>query len=327
MTPRTKQSIAVAAMAIMAATSQPSWGQAASPAASSVVVGVIDTRTTRAFDGLDVTYRHFGVEGHKEAEERINAKNTHGDLVLESIAGVRRTTGDERPYSIFVANPFVEGPEGRLQINYKGLRESIAWFKENHVTVVSTTFVSPKETAGMTAFNKAAQEAGILVVASLGNGGSKDVPFPAAYQDTLAVDGWYYKEGHSSYYATINKRADGIFDGSTLAKNHPNGRDARNDDVQRFTAAPDAGTPVGGSSFAVARAAAFVAASLGPEANLQNARALFADMRTPGRPIDVAASRLTTRIRMAAAIAAPKSADAQMASITQMAMRIPSPSR
>jgi len=284
---KTGNSIATAAaMALMAVAMHPSTSSAQAAATDAVVIGVIDTRAEAHFEGLDIQYRHFGVPTHREGVERMNPKMTHGDVVLKSIADARTAMGDERPYRIMFANPFVEGPEGRLLMNYKGLTDAVAWFKQNGVRIVSTTFVSPKDTPGMAAFSKAAGEAGILVVASIGNGGSKEVPYPAAYATSLAVDGWHYRKPKDSYYADVTRRIDVTFDGSTGVKNRPNGRDAHNDDAQRFTAAPDASAEVRGSSFAVAKATALLAATLGDRVDLQSAKAFMAPAsrdRTPFR--------------------------------------------
>lgn len=250
--------------------------QGTTPPTEPVTIGVIDTRTEASFEGLDVRYRHFGVPTHQEGVERVTSKYTHGDLVIKSIADARTAMKDSRPYTVLVANPFVQGPEGRLLVNYKGLREAVGWFKEAGVRVVSTTFAATKDAPGMAAFQKAADEAGILVVASIGNGGDRTVPYPAAYKETLAVDGWHYLQKRSSTYDAVTARIDATFDGTTGVRSHPNGRDAREGDLYRFTAAPDSAMEVRGSSFAVPRATAFLAATLGPSVDLASAKSALA---------------------------------------------------
>lgn len=249
--------------------------QESTPPVDPVTIGVIDTRTDARFEGLDVQYRHFGVPTHEEGVERINSKYTHGDLVIKSIADARAAMKDSRPYRVMVANPFVQGPEGRLLVNYKGLREAVEWFKESGVRIVSTTFAATKDTPGMAAFQKAADEAGILVVASVGNGADRTVPYPAAYKETLAVDGWHYLQKRSSTYDAVTSRIDATFDGTTGVRSHPNGRDAREGDLYRFTAAPDSAVEVRGSSFAVPRATAYLAATLGRSVDLTSAKSVL----------------------------------------------------
>lgn len=249
-----------------------------------VVIGVIDTRVERGFQGIQVEYRHFGVQGHREGVDRVSSRSSHGDLIVESIADARSAMRDGRPYRVFVANPFVERPEGGLRINWKGLQEALRWFKENDVKVISTTFATEQETPGMTAFAKAAQEAGMVVVASVGNGGANRVPYPASYPNTIAVDGWYYRQKADIDKAGITERIDAVFDGSTRARRN---RDAAMTGAEGLTPGSTGGGMVRGSSFAVARATAYIAASLGRNVDEQSAKEFIRSVSTPRIPVTI----------------------------------------
>lgn len=277
--------LALAAALALGATAANATPENAPP----VRIGVIDTQITPGDrDGMDVTYRHYGPKEYPEGVERINRHKTHGDVVLDSIADARAKMGDARRYQVFVANPFAVTADGSLAISYKGLSQTVQWFKENDVKVVSTTFAARENAPGMAAFEKAAREAGLVVVASIGNEGMTSVPFPAAYPSTIAVDGYHYKRDGRAEDA-FHQRTDVVFDGSTKESNHPDGLDRR-DDRPYFSGAPDRRVSVAGSSFAAARASAFLAANMTPDGGLTEARALVASIyKTPGRPVELPA--------------------------------------
>lgn len=253
-----------------------------------VVMGVIDTQPS-AYQrpGVEVIEKSFGREGYPAGVERVNPRKTHGDVVLDTVAETRAQMGDSRTYRIYHANPFVEMPGGGLAIDYAGLKRSIAWFSENGVKVVATSFASAKDAPGMADFVRTARSSGIVVIASVGNGETKGIPYPAAYKDVITVDGHFYRQSDSPMKRDALARSDAVFDGLTKARGSTEApqNESRND-MNQYATFGNKVVAVAGSSFASARAATYIAANLNANVTFENASSLIrSSVVETGRPV------------------------------------------
>lgn len=251
-----------------------------------VTIGVIDTRpsSTATVDGVSIEYRHFGMAGYKEGVEQVTASRTHGDMVLDAVRGARSAIGDRRPYRVLHANPFVD-KDGRLGINYGGMSSILEWYRENGVRVVSTTFAAGKEDPRMASFMSKAQDYGITIVASVGNGEMDGVPFPAANPSAIAIDGVNYRS-MTTRRTPAYRRAEAVFSGATGVKTSERLDDALTQTMKAGSS--NASKEVLGSSFAVPRAVVVIASRLTPGQGPDDARRLIASIARKDAPVDLA---------------------------------------
>lgn len=253
-----------------------------------VIMGVIDTQpSTYQRQGMEIIEKSFGREGYPAGVERVNPRKTHGDVVLDTVAETRTQMGDSRTYRVYHANPFVEMPSGGLAIDYAGLKRSIAWFSENGVRVVATSFASAKDAPGMADFVRMAKSSGIVVVASVGNGETKGIPYPAAYKDVITVDGHFYRQPDSPMKRDALARADAVFDGLTKARGSTEApQNQSRNDMNQYATFGNKVVPIAGSSFASARAATYIAANLNANVTFENASTLIrSSVAEAGRPV------------------------------------------
>ncbi len=225
-----------------------------SPAAAQTVaqpirIGIIDTDASAVADerkGVSVTVRSFLADGQKPASHRTQSGREHGADVASSFLDQSWRIDPTRRVEVFSAVAFYQKGNERVDdmnnrpmgLNQAAAQRALDWFKENGVRVVVTTFVVP-ESPQINEFMRKANEMGMVVFSSVNNVQSAYAPFPARHPDAVSVTG----NARNLDFATSGSmkdwvmfKADSGIPGKTLTT-----------------------TPENGSSFAVARAAAFAA--------------------------------------------------------------------
>jgi Subtilase family len=163
-------------------------------AANAVKVGLVDLAIERAnFSDLEnVTVRTmtFWTSGTAEARKQDKTRvRSHGeDMVRTMVKSIRAIDADV-PVIVYVATPFRADPAtGALKLDMDDLTFAYNWFAHEGVRVVGETFVGPASDAQHQALRHATQ-AGLVVLASAGNGPSHNVvpPYPAAYDEAISI--------------------------------------------------------------------------------------------------------------------------------------------
>lgn len=258
-----------------------------------IKVGIIDTDASAVADdrkGVSVRMRSFLEEGHRIGSHKTESGREHGADVASSFLDQSWRIDPTRRVEIFSAVAFYRSGDNKIdeqdnrpmRLSYEAARKALDWFKENGVRVVVTTFVVP-ETKGVNDLMKHAADLGMVMFSSTNNVRSTFVPFPARHPDAIAVTGNARNldfATNSSMHQWVSFKADAGIPGKSLTI-----------------------TPENGSSFAVARAAAFGAhlVDRNPRATRNE---VVEQMRTiaeaePGEVASLAGRGPTIRIRMA----------------------------
>ena len=242
----TRRAIA-AGMLLAAASAMPSHAQT-----REVSVGIIDVRADSILDrdrNVHIEHRGYPSPGKTSAEWSTQSGFDHGQLVATAFVSQLRRIDKSIPVRIYSANVFDEkqvattnayehsdgGSKRTLSINWDGATKALDWFKSQNVRVVLTSFTSP-DSQPLRAFMTKANELGLVVLASAGNKVDGNA-FPARYPEAISVAGdskgiAFRRDPSVSTWVHL------VTDGSSpMGANDP--------DV--------------GSSFAVARAAAYAA--------------------------------------------------------------------
>lgn len=229
-------SVAAATMTVQAASAQ---------TAEPVKVGIIDTSVDKlmmGYKGVAVTRRTFVEEGRTPGSWQGMIGSSHGEIVASSFVEKSREIDKATPIAIYSANAFYEnGPrngEGNrpMSIDFKGAEKALEWFHDNGVRTVVTAFYT-KDGPGMRAFMKKAEDLDIVLFAGTNNDKTSTIPFPARDGYAIAVTG-----------ANANLDFANNPEMSKWTAFKINGDTPTNDMLA---------TSENGSSFAVAKAAAF----------------------------------------------------------------------
>lgn len=241
-------------LAIAAAISSSSGAESQTvpaPTLEPIKVGIIDAPVEKIMgngSGVTIQRQSFVSPGLKEAVPYTAVHLTHGTVVASSFVQQAREIEKGRPIQIYSAQAFYQLPGSRgvdadgeplpkrIGLDYAAATRALDWFKANGVRVVVTAFVT-NENADMTKFMARARELDMVVFAGTNNDPIKFPPFPAKHPDAIAVTGTNLNLDYR-----FNRSMDGWVkfqaDGSI-----PKGYSR--EEVEN------------GSSFAVARAAAF----------------------------------------------------------------------
>jgi subtilisin family serine protease len=141
--------------------------------------------------------------------------NGHGTHVAGIIAAARDGKGvlGVAPEAEYYA---VKVSDGRGKGSFSGLIEGIDWAIEHDVDIVTMSITG---TGGTMALQRAVQDAyneyGLILVAAVGNGGSGDVLFPAAYKEVIGV-GSVNEENEKSSFSRIGEEVELVAPGSDI---------------------------------------------------------------------------------------------------------------
>ena len=188
------QAVAVAAaLATTALVAMPVRAQTTEP----VKVGVIDTSVDRLIlgdKGVTVQRRTFVAEGLEPGRWQGTVGSSHGEVVASSFVQQSRMIDKRVPIMVYSANAFYEsGPRNSdgnraMGIDFKGAEKALEWFHENGVRTVVTAFYA-KDSPQMRSFIEKAKEMDIVLFAGTNNDKTKVVPFPARDAYAIAVTG------------------------------------------------------------------------------------------------------------------------------------------
>jgi len=240
-----------AASALLAGLALGANPAAASATPNEVKVGILDVQADSVLcsaKGVAIDYRRYTQPGKTPAQWLTESGFDHGQLVATAFVEQVRKINKSVPIRIFSANVFEETqaatvaayesakPSKRtLTVNWDGAREALKWFKENGVKIVLTSFTG-QDSPAQRAFMNEASAKGMVVFASAGNAVGAPA-YPARYPETISVAGdnkelSFRKDPTMATWVhfSMNGLAPGQSDGPQSDK---------------------------GSSFAVARAAAF----------------------------------------------------------------------
>lgn len=236
-------------VAIAAAMATGAQAQSVAPGmADAMKVGIIDTavnRITIGSKGVDVKRRTFVSDGRTPGNWTAVIGESHGDVVASSSVQQARVLDPKSKVEVYSANAFyqAEGPRNGdgnkpMKLDFKGDEKALEWFSENGVRTVVTAFYT-SDGAEMRSFIERAKKLDIVLFAGTNNDRTKTVPFPARDPYAIAVTGTNANLDFANNPSMI---------GWTAFK--MNGDTPSNDMLP---------TQENGSSFAVARAAAFSA--------------------------------------------------------------------
>jgi hypothetical protein len=240
------QATLVAIAAAMATSAQAHAETTPIAAQDAVKVGIIDTavnRITIGSKGVDVQRRVFVSEGRTPGDWTAVIGESHGDVVASSFVQQARVMDPKARIQVFSANAFyqADGPRNGdgnrpMKLDFKGAERALEWFSENGVRTVVTAFYT-SDGAEMRSFIERAKKLDIVLFAGTNNDRTKVVPFPARDPYAIAVTGTNSNLDFANNPSMIGWTAFKI-----------NGDTPSNDMLP---------TQENGSSFAVARAAAF----------------------------------------------------------------------
>lgn len=231
--------------AMLAATIAATGVQAQTAPTQPVKVGIIDTTVGKlmmGYKGVDVESRVFVGEGREAGTWQAVPGYTHGEVVASSFVEQSRLIDKKAPIKVYSANAFYQygprNPNGNksMSLDFEGAENALQWFHDNGVRTVVAAFYT-QDSPAMRSFMKKAENLNIVLFAGTNNDKTKVVPFPARDPYSIAVTG-----------------------------NNANLDFADNPSMSRWTAFKMNGdiptnstdpTEENGSSFAVAKAAAF----------------------------------------------------------------------
>lgn len=212
-----------------------------------IKIGILDTDASGIADarkGVSVHHQSFIGADQKPGSHKTATGKEHGEDVAASFLDQSWRIDPSRRVEIYSAGAFFRSGNERMDeqnnrpmsINYEAANKALDWFKANGVKVVVTTFVV-KENPSVKALMDKAADLGLVVFSSTHNTQSAFMPFPAHHPAAISVTGNARNldfETNSSMKNWVMFQADAGIPGKSLTV-----------------------TPENGSSFAVARAAAF----------------------------------------------------------------------
>jgi len=206
------------------------WSAASLACGAGLRIGQIDSPvdlTHPALKGQRIEFRSFN------REDRRPGPADHGTAVAAMLVGKPDWGGLLPGAELFAANMFEINETGSVIGSGMGLLKAVDWMIEKQVQVLNMSVAGGDNQVVRKAIDKA-REKGLVVVAAAGNWGSETKPaYPAAYRDVIAVTALdrerqpYDKANHGPY---IDFAAPG---------------------VRIYTAVPNGGRIMSGTSFAV----------------------------------------------------------------------------
>lgn len=260
--------------------------------ADPVKVGIIDTSVDRIIlDSQDVSIerRSFLPEGQKPGSWKAYMGMEHGSVVASSFVEQSKKIDQKAPISIYSAGAFYidegaqRGSEGQkpMRINFKAAERALDWFHDNGVRTVVTAFYTADDPQ-MRSFIEKARKLDMVLFAGTNNDKARILPFPARDPYAIAVTG---TNSNLDFENNVAMR------GWTAFKTTG---DVPSNDMEP--------TPENGSSFAVARAAAFGAHYV--RAHPETGRDGVVDameraaQKNPTGVMDLNGKKVVTRFRM-----------------------------
>jgi subtilisin family serine protease len=141
--------------------------------------------------------------------------NGHGTHVAGIIAAARNGAGvlgvapESELYGIKVSDSRGKGSFG-------GLVKGINWAIENDIDIVTMSITGKGGTKALQkAVELAYEEHGLILVAAIGNGGSGDVLFPAAYDEVIGV-GSVTEDNEKSSFSRVGEEVELVAPGSDI---------------------------------------------------------------------------------------------------------------
>jgi hypothetical protein len=255
-------------------------------------VGIIDTPVAQLVDhrqGVAIEAASFLAPGQKPGSAKTEIGREHGEVVATSFVEQARRLDATRPIEVYSALAFyqADGPRDDLanrpmSMNYAAASRALDWFAQKKVKVVVAAFYGP-DGNGVRQFMKKAADLGIVVFAGTNNVQTAVMPFPARHPDSISVTGTD---------ASLDFRFDRSMDGWVMFK--------ANADMP--VRSPRRLILEKGSSYAVARAAAFgsYAVAVDPSVGRAGIVEAMKDAGTVGSHdpvIDVSSMSTTVRFR------------------------------
>ncbi len=218
------------------------WHMAGAACGKGIRIGVIDSGVDvkhPAFKGAALTHRSFKLKNQKAP----NA--VHGTAVTAMLGGRGAWGGLLPGAELFTANVFHRGKKGKNVGSTKAILRAVDWLLTQQVSVINLSVGGPENKLLAEAVKHARQK-GVIMVASAGNHGpfSDKKSYPAAYKSVIAVTALTKREA-SPRFASQGDYIDFAAPG-----------------VDIWTAVPNGGRPMSGTSFASPIIAGFAAAAL-----------------------------------------------------------------
>jgi subtilisin family serine protease len=178
-----------------------------------IKIAILDTGVDYRHPDLSPNYAG-GYDFVNEDDDPMD-DNGHGTHVAGIIAAARDGKGvlgvapEAEYYAVKVSNERGKG-------SFSGLIKGIDWAIEHDVDIVTMSITG---TGGTMALQRAVQDAyneyGLILVAAVGNGGSGDVLYPAAYKEVIGV-GSVNEENEKSSFSRIGEEVELVAPGSDI---------------------------------------------------------------------------------------------------------------
>jgi len=161
------------------------WGTAGTKCGEGIRMGMIDGGVDTkhpAFRKSKLTYRSFHLKGQKIGAIR------HGTAVANVLVGNRKWGGLLPDAELFAANVFYLRKKGGSRASSKSIVQAISWLFRQKVDVINFS-IGGSNNKLIAAAVRVAHKKGILLVASAGNNGpfTKKKSYPGAYLQTIAI--------------------------------------------------------------------------------------------------------------------------------------------
>lgn len=178
-----------------------------------IKIAVLDTGVDYTHPDLSPNY----IEGYDFINDDSDPMddNGHGTHVAGIIAGAKNGEGilgvapEAEIYALKVSDSRGKG-------SFSGLIKGIDWAIEHDMDIVTMSITG---TGGTKALQKAVQlaynEYGIILVAAVGNGGSGEVLYPAAYEEVIGV-GSVTEDGEKSSFSRTGEEVELVAPGSDI---------------------------------------------------------------------------------------------------------------
>ena len=178
-----------------------------------IKIAVLDTGVDYTHPDLSPNYRD-GYDFVNDDSDPMD-DNGHGTHVAGIIAGAKNGAGilgvapEAEIYALKVS-------DNRGKGSFSGLIKGIDWAIEHDMDIVTMSITG---TGGTKALQKAVQlayeEYGIILVAAVGNGGSGEVLYPAAYEEVIGV-GSVTEDGEKSSFSRTGEEVELVAPGSDI---------------------------------------------------------------------------------------------------------------
>lgn len=162
-----------------------------------IKVGIIDTSVKRlmmAYQGVGIEVKTFIGEGLEPGTWQAVPGHTHGDVVASSFVEQSRVIDKKAPIVVYSANAFFQhgprNPDGNraMSLDFEGAEKALQWFHDNGVRTVVTAFYT-KDSPSMRSFMQKAKDLDIVLFAGTNNDKTKVIPFPARDPYSITVTG------------------------------------------------------------------------------------------------------------------------------------------